>query len=233
MSMLSSEELDVIVRETRYTREQRLRRSRIPAQFWNTTFDDYEMDTAAQQDLRAEVAGWVASFRKEPVMHGGRGYLFAGRPGVGKTMLASIIGTSLLDQGHYVRFLRLPTLIEMTLRQFTLQQAWQRYEDPSAHEEWQATDAWLEDAKRLSHLLILDDVGREHQGRSGFAASVFDSLLRTRVDLGRPVLLASNLAMKDWAEEYDHTMQSFVHQACAVREFSGLPDRRLEIEDPR
>jgi DNA replication protein DnaC len=99
----------------------------------------------------------------------------------------------------------------------TLQRAWERYEDQSAHDEWFDNDEKLTHMRDLAHLVILDDLGKEHRG-NGWATGSVEAFLRHRYDRGRPTFLTTNLTADGLSARYGEPMASFVNEACFVYE---------------
>jgi DNA replication protein DnaC len=215
---LTDYERALIRAEARWPRAKRLEHTGIPRRFWDKTWDDYEKlpETAR---MRAALIAYTDGFMdSDPRMHGGRGFLLQGVPGLGKTLAAAIVGVTLSDQGFLVRFTTMAGYMDLVTRQFTLQQSWAKYENIDAHEEWMTNDDALRVMRKTAHLLIIDDVGKEHHTASKFAVDSFDSLVRHRYDLGRPVAMTTNVAPDDWLFKYSEAMESFIKESCYVYE---------------
>lgn len=63
-----------------------------------------------------------------------------------------------------------------------------------------------------TRVLVLDDVGKEHSGRSDFTKLVLHDLLRSRWDKGAPTIITTNLRLEDWSV-YGEAMASFISDA--------------------
>lgn len=222
---LDADELAQISRGARMPRAVRLARTGIPRKFWDVGWDGYRVDrdNSAMVEQLKLFAGMLGV---EPRLNGGRGFTLVGPPGIGKTMAACILGVQLSDTGFMIRFMPLADLIRTHIRQITLQQAWQKYEDFGSFEEWKNADENLRTMERVAHLVILDDVGKEHRTASGYAVDEFDYLLRSRVRLGRPVIMTSNVPPTAWETQYSGAMASFVEEATTVIQLQSRTDHR-------
>jgi DNA replication protein DnaC len=76
-----------------------------------------------------------------------------------------------------------------------------------------------------TRLLVLDDVGKEHAGASGFTVNTLHDLLRSRYDKALPTIITTNLEPEDFAH-YGPAMASFIHEAFDIVEVSGKDRRR-------
>jgi DNA replication protein DnaC len=74
-------------------------------------------------------------------------------------------------------------------------------------------------------VLLLDDVGKEHRTKSGYAENELDVLLRLRHREGRPTLITSNVPPKDWGVIYHESMGSFIQESFTMIKMVGS-DRR-------
>lgn len=215
-STLSDYDRTLISAEQRVPRETRLLRTGIPRRFWDLSWDDYH-DVDVTSVMRTALIDYGARFIDKPRMHAGKGFLLQGSAGLGKTMAAAILGVQLSDDALMVRFTTMAHYLDTVIRQFTLAQSWQKYENLDAHTEWVAADEELRRMRDVAHLLIIDDAGKEHHTASRFAVDSFDSLLRHRYDIGRPVGLTSNYPIEEWNVKYSASMESFLYESCLIR----------------
>lgn len=143
----------------------------------------------------------------------GRGLFLAGPAGTGKTTLAALIAVE-----HYWRggkaylpfFTTMADLVDNHKAGMSKERT----------EEVADANAYVDKAQDTP-LLVLDDVGKEHRGASGWADSVLRVLLRHRYDRSRPTIITTNIPRRDWAE--DVAMVSFIDRAF-VRVAMDKPD---------
>jgi DNA replication protein DnaC len=67
-------------------------------------------------------------------------------------------------------------------------------------------------------VLIIDDVGKEHASLSGWQRNLLHEVLRTRFNNGLPTIVTTNIKLEDWAALYGDATESFANEA-----FSYIP----------
>lgn len=113
--------------------------------------------------------GYVSQFERK--RNQGRGLLFLGGPGVGKSYLAACIANALLDQGFTVKFTTFPEIaarLQASMDKESVYKTLARYD-----------------------LLILDDVGVERT--TSFMEEIVFSVIDSRHGARRPVIATSNV----------------------------------------
>jgi DNA replication protein DnaC len=200
----------------------------IPVSFKGVLFDDY--DTSRRKNSRRvldQIDEWEPTDSK-PFL------LLQGEPNVGKTMLAS----ALLNEYHQqfrvnakseklkisirqerlpVYFIQLAELISFQIRLFTLQQDVNMGIRDA--EEYLQLDALLQNLQSDVKVLVVDDVGKEHQTRSGFSQDTFDLLVRTRHNCGLTTIYTTNLPIYRWSSQYSKSMQSVIERSSKIVTF--------------
>ena len=196
----------------------------IPKMFRTTMYTDYD-STRGRPDILNRLQAWKPSDSNPSA-------LFAGPPGLGKTMLAcaainethsrcrfktvscrSIPDDALLvvrQQRAPVYFIQLSEFIALHIRLIRLQARVDRGTiDPMEYEE---IEALLEDLKDRVKLLVVDDVGKEHRTGSGFAEDEFDLLVRTRHNRGLATIYTSNIPLEQWSDQYSESLQNLIQR---------------------
>src|SRR5690606_15714375 len=74
---------------------------------------------------------------------------------------------------------------------------------------------------KQSQVLLLDDIGKEMKTKTNLAESSFDDVLRSRVLVGRSILITSNMSVEEMGEGYGAAIFSLLKETSIVHEFSG------------
>ncbi|MBE3549832.1 MAG: ATP-binding protein [Brockia lithotrophica] len=149
----------------------------VPEEFRAVRFSDAEEDEDNREALMA-ARRFVESFPRT------RGIYLYGTFGVGKSFIAACVANELVERGHSVYFVYVPSLV-LELRasldggEFL----------PKLAELVQAD------------LLILDDIGAEN-ATAWVRDEILMPLLQGRTQAGRPILFTSNLSPQDLLDNY-------------------------------
>lgn len=164
-----------------------------------------------EKDDRANVK--VSDLSKKYVLHfpsmkeKGKGILFLGNCGTGKTFLAACIANALIDQGYSVLMTNFSRLVNTI---FGLKEGKQEY---------------IDELNNYS-LLIIDDLGVERQ--SEYVAEIVQNIIDSRYRAGLPLIITTNLTPKDFSESTDiakSRLYSRISEMCLPVIVSG-DDRR-------
>jgi DNA replication protein DnaC len=153
--------------------------SGIPERFHNRTLATFKAENEGQCIALAFAKSFADSFGQGPKT--GRGAIFLGMPGTGKTHLAVGVGMHLMRQGRPVLFLTVMRAIRR------IKDTWSRGSDES---ESQAVAALV-----FPDLLILDEVGIQF-GSETEKNLLFD-VLNERYERRKSTLLLSNLPLDE------------------------------------
>lgn len=89
--------------------DDNIRNSGIPKLYRDSRLDNFEVRQGTEKALKASKA-YVERFAE--LADGGKGIIFTGNTGSGKTRLAAAIGNALLDSGYTVKFISFVSLID-------------------------------------------------------------------------------------------------------------------------
>lgn len=152
--------------------------AKIPPQYRDKTFSDYEVTADNAQAVKAA---------KEFLASGTGGLFFYGNPGTGKTFLAAIATQEFLKSNHSVIFGDVPSLLEVLRSSFDARNT-------------KITDL-LNDLATVD-LLVLDDLGTERP--TSWAVEQIYSIINQRYNAGKPVIVTSNYRLKEIGERMNH-----------------------------
>ena len=176
------------------------------------------------------VRSWIDKVKEGKIIRArgnklcGKGLLFWGTPGQGKTTLAlavvqEIMATFSLEQLGIKENNK--TLIRpcyfTTFNQILDIKGHMMGNEASADEEviYSGMMGTCEQDSYNIRVLVIDDVGKEHASLSGWQKNVFHDILRTRFNNGLPTIVTSNVERKDWASLYGDSTESFANEIFA------------------
>lgn len=199
--------------------------TRIPKRFWEMDINDYRTNGGTRKRAAREAVEHYIEALEDHREHG-TGLTLEGPPGVGKTMLACIIGMRAHDKGYTTMYLPL-AVYQSHLRNLI---KWEQRPEPDWAEKWDKLQHLVLDIRNRIEFLLLDDVGKEHKTETHFIEDEFDFLVRRRYDLALPTIITTNCSVAEWYTEdgdsrYGEAMQSFAHEA--------FPPVTMEIPDFR
>lgn len=197
------------------TRIQELfRRSTLPERWRSRTFDCFQVTPHNETAFLAtqEYAQWFDG-------DGGRGLLFTGPVGVGKTHLAAATAMELLGREHSVIFGSVTSLLARVRNTF----------DSDRVSEMQVM-------RHLTscELLVIDDLGKEKV--TEWVAQTVYELINTRYERNRALLVTTNLGLTAIRDKYNVGETSIgdaivdrILEVCEGVKFSGKSWRKKDL----
>lgn len=196
--------------------------------------------TLIPEKVRDGVNRWVQAVEDGKIIlspggaHCGRGMLLFGTPGQGKTTVALGVLQDLMKTLPVERFS--PTSGNVIVRPcyFTTYSGLLALNSDLMDEDYQESAQVLydgilgeafDDAYNV-RVLIIDDVGKEHQTVSGWQKNMLHHILRTRFDNGLPTIVTTNIPREDWADIYGDATGSFVKESFVYIPFESTKDLR-------
>jgi hypothetical protein len=154
-----------------------VRQMDLPVHFWYVRRDQITAQIGGDGGgaLADRIDAYLEAWRQN--RRAGRGFLFVGANGVGKTAAAVVIGKAFKGHGETVLFVSAGTVMSAKI-----EGTW--WSDDTTYWEW---------CKEVD-VLILDDLGKGSDG-SGYAAIMWDELLRHRHDHRYVTIITTNLAL--------------------------------------
>ncbi|MBS2022638.1 MAG: ATP-binding protein [Deltaproteobacteria bacterium] len=200
---------------------------RIPVKFMGAKTSTYQPKNSEQAKAQARAVRFIEEFM--PNASGGRGILFLGQPGTGKThLLLSILRELALQKGVRGRYEEFSLLLSDIKDGFS---------------KGLSTREWLEPLRQVD-VLAIDEVGKGTSRNVEFEQGVLDEIISVRYNAGRPTLLASNYprAGSLWKfpevgvpETLEHRVgpriYSRLHELCDFVEVTGEDHRKQQHEE--
>lgn len=224
--------------------------SNIPMRFWGWGKEDIIQDKGEfPQDLEDWLADALAGdIIQSPGNLGmtGKGLLFDGLPGMGKTTHAVTVLMEFVRQlsddsdtamkvlhakpdnfGIKFRPVYYLTMTELLQKKKAMFDA-DADERRELHREMEgfhgrAKEDWLN-----VRILVLDDLGKEYGSK--YDDFSFDDILRARYDKGLPTIVTTNKALEIWGNEYSGAMGSFAHEAFRRVRLKGEDMRKKDLQ---
>jgi len=158
-------------------------RMRIPRRYWKVTFDAISDKLAEgatrtpKQAVREYLENMDAYFEE------GVGVLFWGTNGTGKTSLSVVIAKEYRRRMRTVLFMDAADLKRLVIEK----------------EHFDEDETFWQRANSVD-VLVLDDLGKGAQDRTGFGARLIDELIRTRNSNQRVTIITTNMRPKQEAK---------------------------------
>lgn len=173
------------------------------------------------------VTAWVDLVKDKKIIRSdgnkcGYGLLFQGSPGHGKTTLGLAIiqtlikdldvtafsvedGSTLIKPCYFITFNDLLDLKGKTMGEPT-------------EEDIRLLDGILGNCDTDAYnirVLIIDDVGNEHETQSQWQKNMLHHVLRSRFNAGLPTIVTTNIPLENWKGRYGEPTTSFASEAFA------------------
>lgn len=175
------EEADRLAREEfEKERQERIirhamKQAAIPPRFLGRTLDGYQAELPEQEQALAIAKEYADSF--EGALKGGRCLIFCGKPGTGKTHLATGIAQQIINNGYTAAFTRVMDAIR-------------KIRDTYGTKD---SESAVLKSFAVPDLLILDEVGMQ-RGTDDERVLLFE-IINSRYEAMRPMILISNHAL--------------------------------------
>lgn len=205
--------------DLKYRRSSWIKSARIPGPHKGKEISDC---TDISQDVIEQINDWLTLFKSGNIFQAdgsstyGKGLYLTGKPGQGKTTLASalvqdLIRTTSLDVLPFHTFTAAYFLTYVELIRLQQEILGSDYESPKDSLMLGIFSRHTEPVSNIP-VLVIDDLGKEFTSASGWQSTILDELIRTRYNNGYPTVITSNLASKD-LEKYNSSMSSFAQEA--------------------
>ncbi len=181
--------------------------------FDNFSLDFYSGDGRKTMQYNLDVLKkYVAGFEKDAPS-----LVFIGNTGLGKTHLSTAVAREIINKGYDVQYVTSQNLIAAFSRERFGNGYGSSYSD-------------AETAKYFScELLVIDDFGTEECNQ--FSVSVFYNLINSRLNLGKPIILNTNLSEREIRSRYADRITSRLFGEFRVLAFPGRDIRMQNLSN--
>lgn len=159
--------------------QKRLGEAGIPERFHSRTLANYKAENEGQRNALAFAQVYAEQF--EAAHQTGRGAIFCGKPGTGKTHLAVGIGLRVMELNKSALF----TTVQRMVRR--IKDSWRK--------DGSESESFVIKLMVYPDLLILDEIGV--QFGTEFEKNLLFDILNERYEKRRPTLLLSNLTVSE------------------------------------
>jgi DNA replication protein DnaC len=158
-----------------------LERMCIPKRYWKASYYNLT-DNGGEESLRNMVGNYIsnmAKMRKE-----GGGFIFYGDNGTGKSCASVVLAKEFRRRGNTVLFIEAADLKRLV----------------ASKEYFDDNETYWERSKDVD-VLVIDDFGKGIMDDTGFGATIFDELIRSRNANKKVTIITSNIEPHEWVSE--------------------------------
>ena len=199
--------------------DQFLPSTNIPKLYWSLDFRSYRNQGRNDEEKKVNDIALkklysyrdnIDKYRKE-----GIGVYLQGPSGVGKTFLATSLGKEAIRRGYRVRFYLLSEIVTLIMN------------------GWNATSDRGSDLAILKTVdfLIIDDADKMYKSESGIQLSLFDDLLRSRVQNQRPCIVTANTILSSTEKSFNKALHSLLLGQSVEVTLVGKDFRKTAFEE--
>ena len=200
-----------VIKKNKYI-DRLFKSSNIPPLYQRSKIDKWNNmgSNHREQSLNSDSFQTINTYAQNLVRMREKGYglFLCGPNGVGKTYLACAVGSVAIKSQFSVKFYTMAAIIQMQIK------------------------GWFhEDAKEAvrgicdSDYLIIDDLDKIYRTKTGIETSVFDNLLRERLQRRLPCIFTSNKTLSHAKSDYSDAIHSMLLEQCAELVFVGSDHR--------
>lgn len=201
-SLRSSDCMCKILNARTLNKEKIIKDSGIPFRYKDAQLANWINPGRAQAEIAMNNASYHViheySSKLRKMIERGYGLYLTGPNGVGKTFLACAIANRAVSLEVDVKYFTMSTIVRTQI------------------------SSWFEeDAKKTaigihsSTLLVIDDLDKIYKTKTGIETSLFDNLLRERLQSNKPCIFTSNRTIDDARSDFGPHIHSMLKEHCA------------------
>ena len=189
-------------------------RMRIPKRYWSCAFDEISDDVSGGVADEVSPKGLARRYlvKLDEMLDRGIGILLWGANGRGKTGVSVVVCKEARRRGYTVLFAECADLKRCVIDRVPFD------DDQSVLERARSVD-----------LLVLDDLGKGVQDRTGFGARLLDELIRHRNASQLSTIITTNMGFEQMDEELKKSTIHSLKECMVPAKIMG-PDRRDEAK---
>ena len=171
------------------------------------TLDDFQILNHSHDAATQDVKTYLAALPE--ALTAGYGLTFVGPTGTGKTHLAQMVLKEAQHKGFTIESIELSTYIKLHHDRIMY----------AEQDNGDALDKTLTQIRRIrskTDFVLLDDVGREYDGGSGWATQILFDTLRFRYNRKRPFLVTTNLPVDSLDERYTEGLTGLLSEVTKI-----------------